>query len=113
MLRLELSEMGLKAQIKTALSPADTHYLLIADADTSGKDIIHKVHEFSETVIIFSKKKLYKISPEALENNKNISKYVFFQYRRCLYSVSPRKARSGIRNTYDYNSKGKGIYAFR
>lgn len=85
MIRLELSEMGLKAQIKTVLSPADTHYLLIADADTSGKDIIHKVHEFSETVIIFSKKKLYKISPEALENNKNISKYVFFKDRFLLF----------------------------
>ena len=97
MLRLELLEMGLKAQIKTALSPADTHYLLIADADTSGKDIIHKVHEFSETVIIFSKKKLYKISPEALENNKNISKYVFFQrpfsivlFRKTVRSITEK-----------------------
>ena len=97
MLRLELSEMGLKAQIKTALSPADTHYLLIADADTSGKDIIHKVHEFSETVIIFSKKKLYKISPEALENNKDISKYVFFQrpfsivlFRKTVRSITEK-----------------------
>lgn len=103
MLQLELSEMGFKVQMKTALSSADTHFLLIADADTSGKDIIHKVNEFSETVIIFSKKNLYKIFPEALENNKDISKYVFFQrpfsivlFRKIVRSITEKLKQSHI-----------------
>ncbi len=81
MLRLELSEMGYKVQIKTALSPADTHSLLIADADTSGKDIIHKAQEFTNTVIIFSKKQLYRISPEAAGNayRADTDNYIFLQ----------------------------------
>lgn len=113
MLRLELSEMGFKVQIKTALSPSDTHFLLIADADTSGKDIIHKVHEFSQTVIIFSKKKLYKISPKAAENNKDISNYVFFQrpfsivlFRKTVYSITEKLNQSHI----EINETEKCVY---
>ncbi len=79
MLRLELSEMGFKAQIKSLLTFQDMHTLLIADADTAGKDIIYKTNEFSDAVIIFSKRPLYEITSKAPSETEKTNNYVFLQ----------------------------------